>query len=387
MHRNTFTFFALFFLLYTSAFDCNAQKLQIKSISNQQFTPNHKNELVLTATSKKLFTDFNKLELLEEYIIDKKHHPQLNRQQRYNYDEKGRHHGTLNYNGAGVLQSETKIHWDHHSNQNKVEQISYKDGKLASTVVTYLLEYDADDNKSKEKYFTGDGTLFKERTWFYDKEKELIKSFTWVQENKEPKKETTTTYKRNANGDLKESVAIEVVNGKEIKKDILFFSDNYVVEWETYVDGLLESHFINEHKDSVIIRTTRENKRQVLTLEEAAKEKEMIEQRISKNKELKTKKESSAPADVFATDTKYDSYGNIASVTQSLNGKPVFVTEYVYDDYGNITKTIKSDKEKNEVEEESLEYEEWGNVSKRTIKKNGKTVSEDHYTYEYYPKD
>lgn len=386
MHRNTFTFFALLALLFVTFGDCNAQKLQIKSVSNQQFTPNHKDELVLTATSKKLFTNFNKLELLEEFIIDKKHNPQLNRQQRYNYDEKGRHHGTLNYNGAGVLQSETKIHWDHHSNQSKIEQISYKDGKTASVVVTYLLEYDAEGNKSKEKFFSGDGKQIKERTWFYDKDKELVKSFAWTQENQDPKKETTTTFKRDENGDLKESTIIEVVNGKEVKKDILFFSDNYVVEWETYVDGLLESHFINEHKDTVVVRTTRENKRQVLTLEEAAKEKEMIEKQISKNKELKAKKDNTT-ADVFATDTKYDSYGNIASTTQSLNGKALFITEYTYDDYGNLTKTVKTDKEKNEVEEELLEYEEWGNVSKRTTKKNGKIVSEDRYTYEYYPKD
>jgi Skp family chaperone for outer membrane proteins len=72
MHRNTLAFFALFFLLFTTAFDSTAQKLQIKSVSNKQYTPNHKDELVLSATSKKLFTDFNKLELLEEYILDKK---------------------------------------------------------------------------------------------------------------------------------------------------------------------------------------------------------------------------------------------------------------------------------------------------------------------------
>ena len=49
--------------------------------------------------------------------------------------------------------------------------------------------------------------------------------------------------------------------------------------------------------------------------------------------------------------------------------------------------SIKIDKEKNQKDEELLEHDDWGNISKRTTKKNSKIISEDHYVYEYYPND
>ena len=67
--------------------------------------------------------------------------------------------------------------------------------------------------------------------------------------------------------------------------------------------------------------------------------------------------------------------------------KVIKVTQYAYDDYGNKIKTIIVDKENDTKDEELLEHDDWGNISKRTTKKNDKIISEDHYTYEYFPKD
>ena len=50
----------------------------------------------------------------------------------------------------------------------------------------------------------------------------------------------------------------------------------------------------------------------------------------------------------------------------------------------NKIKTIKFNKEKDTKEEERLEYDETGNVSKKTIIKNNKIISEDIYEYEYF---
>lgn len=152
---------------------------------------------------------------------------------------------------------------------------------------------------------------------------------------------------------------------------------------ETFIDGKLESHFFNEYRDSVIIRTTRQNKRQVLTLEEAAKEQERINKRTSKSKISKANKDT----DIFVTNTEYDAYGNILVTTQSINDRVLTVTQYAYDDYGNQIKLLKVDKE-NDIKEETLkEYDDWGNISKQIFKKNDKIVKEDHYTYEYFPRD
>ena len=67
-----------------------------------------------------------------------------------------------------------------------------------------------------------------------------------------------------------------------------------------------------------------------------------------------------------------------------MNGKVFFVTQYTYDDYGNRIKTIEYNKEKDIKKEERLEYDEWGNISKRTKLLDDKIISIDEYDYEYF---
>ncbi|WMX14845.1 MULTISPECIES: hypothetical protein [unclassified Aureispira] len=384
MHREKSTTFILIILLGSFfSLSTHAQKLQIKSILHQQYIPNDEGKMELAAQVKREFNLFNKLALFEEYKVDKDEKLELTVQEKLSYDPKGRHQNTLKYNGEGILQAESKIYWDEYNNKSKVEQIKYDDGQQTSVAVTYLLEYNSEGQKEQEKFFDIDGTQIKGKTWFYNNQKEISKSLLWIENRKEPRKEILTNYKRNNDGDLVQSITTEKVNGKEFRKDIRYFSNNYVVEWKTFIDGKLESHFFNEYRDSVIIRTTRQNKRQVLTLEEAAKEQERINKRTSKSKISKANKDT----DIFVTNTEYDAYGNILVTTQSINDRVLTVTQYAYDDYGNQIKLLKVDKE-NDIKEETLkEYDDWGNISKQIFKKNDKIVKEDHYTYEYFPRD
>jgi hypothetical protein len=384
MHKEKSTFFILTFLLSTCfSFNTNAQKLQIKSILHQQHLTNDEGKMTLATQAKREFNLFNKLSLLEEYKVNRKEKMELTLQEKLSYDPKGRHQNTLKYNGEGILQAESKIYWDEYNNKSKVEQIKYDDGQQTSVAVTYLLEYNTEGQKEQEKFFDTDGTQIKGTTWYYNNQKELSKSLLWIDNYKEPRKEILTNYKRNNDGDLTQSITTEKINGKEFRKDIRYFSKNYVIEWKTFIEGKLESHFFNEYRDSVIIRTTRQNKRQVLTLEEAAKEKERIEKRTSKSPLPKKNKDT----DIFVTNTEYDAYGNILVTTQSINDKVLTVMQYTYDDYGNQIKLLKVDKENDTKEETLKEYDEWGNISKQIYKKNNKAVKEDRFTYEYFPRD
>jgi hypothetical protein len=384
MHKKKSTLFILTLLLSTCfLFNINAQKLQTKSILHQQYLANKEGKMILASQAKKEFNLFNKLSLLEKYEVNKEEKMELTRQEKLSYDPKGRHQNTLKYNGKGILQAESKIYWDEYNNKSKVEQIKYDNGQQTSVAVTYLLEYNSGGQKEQEKFFDINGTQIKGKTWYYNNQKEISKSLLWIDNYKEPRKEILTAYKRNNDGDLTQSITTEKINGKEFRKDIRFFSKNYVIEWKTFIGGKLESHFFNEYRDSVIIRTTRQNKRQVLTLEEAAKEQERIEKQTSKNSRTKSNKDT----DIFVTNTEYDAYGNILVTSQSFNDKVIMVTQYAYDDYGNQTKLLKIDKE-NQIKEEILkEYDEWGNLSKLVFIKNDKPVKEDHYTYKYFPRD
>lgn len=384
MHKEISTTFILTLLWSTFfALNISAQKLQIKSIQHQQYLPDEKGELKLVVQEKKEYNLFNKLSLFEEYKTNKNDKLELTLQEKLSYDPKGRHQNTLKYNGEGILQAESKIYWDEYNNKSKVEQIKYDNGQQTSVAVTYLLMYNSEGQKENEKFFDNNGNQIKGKTWYYNNQKEISKSLLWIENRKDPRKEIYTNYKRDNNGDLIQSVATEKINGKEFRKDVRYFSNNYVTEWKTFIDGKLESHFFNEYRDSVIIRTTRQNKRQVLTLEEAAKEKERLDKRKSKNQRSKTPKDK----DIFVTNTEYDAYGNILVTTQSFNDRVITVTQYTYDDYGNQVKVLKINKEK-EIKEETLtEYDDWGNISKQIYKKNDKLVKEDHYKYEYFPRD
>lgn len=385
MHKEKSTLFILTLLLSTCfSFNINAQKLQIKSILHKQHLANKDGKMTLMTQSKREFNIFNKLSLLEESKVNKDNKIELTLQEKLSYDPKGRHQNTLKYNGVGILQAESKIYWDEYNNKSKVEQIKYDDGQQTSVAVTYLLGYNAEGQKEEEKFFDTDGTQIKGKTWYYNNQKEISRSLLWIDNYKEPRREIQTNYKRNNDGDLTQSITTEKVNGKEFRKDIRYFSKNYVIEWKTFIGGKLESHFFNEYRDSVIIRTTRQNKRQVLSLEEVAKEKERIEKRTSKSQVSKSKNKDT---DIFVTNTEYDAYGNILVTSQSFNDKVIMVTQYSYDDYGNLIKLLKVDKE-NDLKEETLkEYDEWGNLSKEVYIKDDNPVKEDHYIYEYFPRD
>jgi hypothetical protein len=371
----------LFCTLFWASGTLQAQKLQIKSIEHERHIPVD-GKLILKSKTKQEYNLFNKLSLKEEYKKTKNNALELARQIRLNYDPKGRHQNTLEYDKDGILISEMKLYWDAYNNKSKVERINYDDGQQKSVAVTYLLEYNEDGEKEEEKYFDDNGDQVKGRTWFYNKENEVDKTYVWEEQYKEPRKETYTTYKRNKEGDLTQSITTEKINGKEFRKDVRYFSDNYVTEWLTYIDGKLESHFFNEYRDSVIIRTTRRNKREVLTLEEAAKEEERLERRRNKRNARSSKKNTDE--DIFVTNTEYDAYGNILVTSQSINDEVMMVTQYTYDDYGNQVKVLKVDKENGTEEEEFWEYDEWGNITKKTVKKGGKVVAEDRFTYVYF---
>lgn len=367
-------------LLLVANFSATAQKPQIKSIEHERYVPVD-GKLALQSKVKKEYNLFNKLSLQEYYNQSKEEGLALTKQIRFNYDPKGRHQNTLEYDKDGILISEMKLYWDAYNNKSKVEKIDYDNGQQKSVAVTYLLEYNQDGEKENEKYYDDNGKQVKGRTWFYNKQNEVDKTYVWEENYKEPKKETYTTYKRNKDGDLTQSISTEKINGKEFRKDIRYFSNNYVTEWLTYIDGKLESHFYNEYRDSVIIRTTRKNKREILTLEEAAKEQERLERRKN-NRNSRNNKNNEE--DIFVTNTEYDAYGNILVTTQSINDKVMTVTQYGYDDYGNQVRVLKVDKENDTKEEELKEYDDWGNTSKRIIKKNNEIVSEDRYTYIYF---
>lgn len=367
--------------LLLGSFSTTAQKPQIKSVEHERHVVIN-GKLTLKTKFKKEYNLFNKLSLQEKYTVSKEDNAlELVTQTRLNYDPKGRHQNTLKYDKSGALISEMKLYWDAYNNKSKVELVNYDDGQQKSVAVTYLLEYNEDGEKKEEKYFDDNGKQVKGRTWFYNKQREIEKTYVWEEKYKEPRKETYTAYKRNKSGDLTQSTSVEKINGKEFRKDVRYFSDNYVTEWLTYIDGRLESHFFNEYRDSVIIRTTRKNKRQVLTLEEAAKEQERLERRKN-NRNTRAKK--NIDEDIFVTNTEYDAYGNILVTSQSINDKVIMVTQYTYDDYGNQIKILKVDKEKDTKSEELKEYDDWGNTAQRILKKNDKVVSKDIYKYIYF---
>lgn len=363
--------------------DTYAQKLQIKAIDHERYEPVG-GQLQLVEKNKKEFNGFNKLSFHETYKPNPDKKLELVRQVRMGYDPKGRHQNTMEYDQDGLLLSEIKLYWDSYNNKSKVEHINYDQGQRRNVTVTYQLKYNDDGDKESEQYYDNMGNAIRGSTWFYNSKKEVEKSYTWEEDKKSPRKEKFTSYKRDKEGDLIQSTTVEKVNGKEFRKDIRYFSDNYVVEWLTYIDGKLQSHFINEYRDSVIIRTTRRNKRQVLTLEEAAKEKERIERRIDKKNK---RKEELEEEDIFMTNTEYDAYGNILVSAQSKNDKVIMVTQYTYDDYGNPIKIYKVDKVHDSTETELLEYDDWGNISKRTLKKNGNILSQDRYIYMYFDRE
>ena len=373
MKQASLYLFLFLFLLGTNSSPLSAQKPIPKYIKQERYLPGDEGKLTLTTQIEQYFNEHGEMIRQEYFYKDANDKLQSDRKILLSYDTKGRHQNTLEYNGDNILEKESKIYWDDKNNKNKVENISYVDGKQTTVAITYQLDYDENGNKKEEKYFDDNGEIIRQRVWAYNRENEVVKSTTWANEHNKPRSEEVVTYKRDKAGNLLKSVSIERINGKEFRRDIRFFSNNFVIRWRKYIEGKFDSEFINEYRDSVIIRQTQSNKRVVIDLD---KEKNSAKPKKRENKE-----------DIWVTNTEYDVYGNILVTTQSMNDRVILVTQYAYDDYGNKIKTLKINKELNEKEEERLEYEDWGNVSKRVLLKNDKVLSEERYFYEYHKKD
>lgn len=358
-----------------------AQKPIIKSVRQEKYTPDASGGVSLNLQIEQTYNRYGNVTGQEYFYMGANNQLQSDRKIIYSYDSEGRHLNTLEYNGDNILEAETKIYWDEKDNKHKVENISYSNGQKASTVVSYLLEYDDNGNKNEEKYFNSDGTQWRGRTWYYNKENEVIKSHTWIEKKNQPRREFLVDYIRDKRGDLIRSVSKEKVNRKMYRKDVQLFSNNFVIRWRKYINGKLESEFINEYRDSVIIRTTKKGGRIVVPRKDVENIEEDTLDYTNENVVRVTKKNKD---EIWVTNSEYDAYGNMVITTQSVNDKVLNVVQYTYDDYGNRVKIVKVDKEKNEREEERLDYDEYGNVSKRVVLKNDKIVAEERFFYTYY---
>lgn len=375
----------IFFAIFSFTLVCSAvaQKAQVKLIVQEKHLPNDDGDLALSLKIEQQYNQYKNLTREEYFYPNADNELQTDRKKVYSYDSKGRLLHVLEYNGDNILETEEKTYWDDEGTKTRIEHISYTGGQQSSVAVSYLLEYSQSSNKKIEKFYGKDGHQTKERTWYYNKENEVIKSYTWITKKNQPQKEIDITYKRDKDGDLIKSVTKEKVNGKIYRKDIRNFSNNYVIQWKKYIEGKLESEFVNEYRDSVIIRSTRKNKRKIITLEQDEKRQAKIE----KLKERRTKRKKKPGDELWVSNTEYDAYGNILITTQSVGDKVLMVVQYAYDDYGNKIKTLKINKEKNQKEEERLSHDEQGNIVLRTRLKNDKIISKDKFTYEYYERD
>lgn len=372
LNRTVYALFLFTFSLCTTSL--YAQKPIIKFLQQEKFAPNDDGDLAINLRIEQSFNRYGNVTRQEYFYPRQDGELQSDRKKIHSYDSYGRHLNTLEYNGDNILEAEKKIVWDSKGNKTKVEDVQYTNGQQTKTNVSYKLEYDDNGNKKNEQYFDGDGKVIRSKTWFYNRENEVIKAESWVDLKNKPKKEIMVNYSRNSNGDLVKSISIEKVNGSVYRKDVRIFNNNFVIQWKKYLNGKLDSEFINEYRDSVIIRTTRKNKRKITALPDTD----------NTDAGPNTSKKKKNKGDIWVTNSEYDAYGNIVITSQSMNGKVVHVFQYEYDEYGNCTRTIEVDKLKDLKNEEQLEYEEYGNIKKKTILKNGKIISREEFVYEYF---
>lgn len=377
------TFLSIFYLLMLLAISpLHAQKANLKTVIEQKYLLNDVGGLKLASQIEKHYNKFNnmiKQEVFYPVGMPASGNLKMDKKILYSFDNRGRQLGTMEYNGDNILENETKIYWDDQDNRSKVEEIQYSNGGEASTVTTYLLEYDPMGNRKREIYYTNEGVQEQSKEWFYNKDEEVVKTIQIIEKKNQPIKKNIVKYERDKKGDLTKATTIENINGKEYRKDLQFFSNNQVVRWRKYIAGKFESEFVNEYRDTVVIRTTRRNTRKVISLEKAQRE-----QALNDKKSAKANKRNS---EIWVTNSEYDAAGNLVISTQSINNKVVFITQYEYDTYGNCERILKTNKESNSKEEELFEYDERGNVAKRTLLKDGQILAQEVFTYEYYPRD
>ncbi len=378
MKRTLYTLLSLAFApLYLIA-----QKPAVKFTQHQKYVVAEGGVLKLSFQIEQSYSKFGHL-IKQEYLYPKPNSNQLQTDRKivHSYDNNGVHHGTLEYNGDNILEAETKITWDNKGNKSKVEEIRYANGEQTSNITSYLLEYDVRGNKQSERYFTPEGEQEKIRTWEYNDKDELVRTVFRIDKKNQPKKRSTVSYKRDHEGNLLKAVSREEVNGKEYRRDVQYFNNNQVTRWRKYINGKFESEFINEYRDSVVIRTTKRNTRKVIPLEKVQR------QQAKEAKRTQRAKRRARNSEIWVTNSEYDAYGNIVISTQSVNNKVVFVSQFEYDEYNNCIHSTKINKESGDKEEEMTEYETYGNISRQTIYKNGQILSEERYLYEYYPKE
>lgn len=301
---------------------------------------------------------------------------QLKKAKHYSYDPSGRLLNTALTDADGTLLYNTKQYWDDKGVRNKVETTYYENGAIKNRQIGYLLEYTADGTKQKEQYFDGLGAMTARKVWKYNRYGEVKKTEALKVLKKDSVRTVITCFKHDNEGGLKRSITKSYIKGKRFRKDVRFFSKSYLTEWKVYLKGDLVSHFINEYRDSVIIRMSKNNKREIVSIEDDL---ERLNKLASNKEKFKASK-----VEKVSNEVKYDAYGSVLSEIQRIGTTVIKKTYYTYDDYGNKVSTTLDDKQKNSLEEEFIAYDEWGSTARIERKKNGKVIylEEIKYTYQ-----
>jgi YD repeat-containing protein len=316
---------------------------------------------------------------VNKYKKDKDDSFQLTAAKHYSYDPSGRLLNTTLTDKEGKLVYSTKQYWDAQGVRNKVETTYYENGGIKNKKIGYLLEYTADGGKQKEQYFDGSGAVTARKIWKYNRFGEITKTEALKVLKKDSVRTVVTCFKHDKTGGLKRSITKSYIQGKRFRKDVRFFSKSYLTEWKVYLKGDLVSHFINEYRDSVIIRMSKNNKREIISIEDDL---ERLNKLASNKEKFKASK-----AEKVSNEVKYDAYGSVLSEIHRIGTKVIKETSYTYDDYGNKVSTTVDNKQNNSLEEEFITYDEWGSTARIERKMNGKVIylEEVNYTYKVMP--
>lgn len=313
-----------------------------------------------------------------EYTADSGGNPALSTLKIIKYDRGGNRIGVMRYNSNNALIWSEEYIFDQNGRKSKVVQTSYGEIVTLSQVTQY--QYDSKGNITTISTYNSDNELVGEYKRNYNALGEIASTTTWSYistgaEAKPIKRTTHTTHDYDVKGNLKLSET-EVTEGKTKWKDVRYFENNFVVEWLSYKNGEMQTHYKKDNNRPINIEDEQYEvpppiPYQELPLEYDDRKRNPL-QHISHNS-LRT------------VTVKNNALGNPIKEVVREQQQVVTVTYFYYDEENKLIRQKKIYKLEDRIDETLFEYNEFANPLKEITLKNGEKVSERIFGYEYYP--
>lgn len=362
-----------YILFYPVAIAQTNEKPRIKKEIKKQFDLKNNTKILETQIETE-FDIYGKIIQLTEFDVLPEGRTALNKQTINKYNINGQLIGSMIYDLNNSLLSREDISLDEENRVTKVVKIDYT--KTPHQFLTTSYDYDIYGNEFLVRTFDTKNNLTSERRKIFNHLGDMtMQDYWYFVEDKNKNKVKYIIHTENQfddTGEITKSTS-DIQKGKKKWKEVRYFQNSAIVEYDKYENGKLVSHYKITERDTSYNNPAYDVlpiPGKPFPMEYDDKERDVLQ--------------GIDHTEFLSISMKTDKNGNIDKKVLREKGEVISVTHYTYSADNLLLKEVTIDKASDNEEITHYEYDQYRNLIRKTKYFNNIPLQELSFAYEYY---